>query len=149
MNVILLEKIGKLGGLGDQVSVKAGFGRNYLIPQGKAVTATPANIEQFSVRRAELEKIAAEKLVAAQARSAKLAELTITIAVKAGDDGKLFGSIGTRDLSAAIAEKGVAIEKTEIRLPEGPLRTIGEFAVAVNLHAEIDTTVTVNIVAED
>jgi len=149
MNVILLEKIGKLGGLGDQVSVKAGFGRNYLIPQGKAVTATPASIEQFSVRRAELEKIAAEKLVAAQARSAQLAELTITIAVKAGDDGKLFGSIGTRDLSAAIAEKGVTIEKTEIRLPEGPLRTIGEFAVAVNLHAEVNTTVTVNVVAED
>jgi len=149
MNVILLEKIGKLGSLGDQVSVKAGFGRNYLIPQGKAVTATPANIEQFSARRAELEKVAAEKLVAAQARAAKLAELTITIAVKAGDDGKLFGSIGTRDLSAAIAEKGVTIEKTEIRLPEGPLRTIGEFAVAVNLHAEIDASVTVNVVAED
>ncbi|BCE02250.1 50S ribosomal protein L9 [Marinicellulosiphila megalodicopiae] len=149
MNVILLEKVGKLGELGDQVSVKAGFGRNFLIPQGKAVTATPANVEQFAARRVELEKAAAEKLAAAQARAAKLETLSVTIASKAGDEGKLFGSIGTRDLSDAIIALGVEVDKSEIRLPEGPLRTTGTFEVAVHLHAEVNSTVTVNIVTED
>ncbi|GAB3112104.1 50S ribosomal protein L9 [Aestuariicella hydrocarbonica] len=148
MNVILLEKVGKLGNIGDQVSVKSGFGRNFLIPQGKAIPATAANVADFEARRAELEAAAAEKKTAAEARAEKLAELTVTITANAGDEGKLFGSLGTRDLALAISEAGVAVTKSEVKLPEGTLREVGEYDVDVQLHAEVTQAVKLIVVAE-
>lgn len=147
MQVILLDKIAKLGGLGDQVSVKAGYARNYLIPQGKAVMATKANIEAFGARRAELEaKLAANK-AAAEERAAQLAELaTVVIASKSGDEGKLFGSIGTRDVAEAITAAGVAVAKSEVRMGN-VLRNTGEYEVAVQLHADVKATVQIQVVA--
>lgn len=147
MQVILLDKIAKLGGLGDQVSVKAGYARNFLIPQGKAVMATKANIEAFGARRAELEaKLAANK-AAAEERAAKLAELaTVVIASKSGDEGKLFGSIGTRDVAEAITAAGVAVAKSEVRMGN-VLRNTGDYEVAVQLHADVKTTVQIQVVA--
>lgn len=147
MQIILLEKIRRLGELGDTVKVKSGYGRNFLIPQGKAVSATAANKTFFEQRRAELEKKQAEVLAAAQARAEKLAALTVTIAAKAGDEGKLFGSIGTRDISDAVTAAGVAIEKSEVRLPNGALRMVGEYDISVSLHSEVTGTVKVAIVA--
>ena len=137
MQVILLDKIAKLGGLGDQVAVKAGYARNYLIPQGKAVMATKANIETFDARRAELEaKLAAGK-AAAEERAAKLGELAaVVIASKSGDEGKLFGSIGTRDVAEAITAAGVAVAKSEVRMGN-VLRNTGEYEVVVQLHADV------------
>ena len=138
MEVILLEKVGKLGGIGDTANVKAGFGRNYLIPQGKAVFATEANIADFELRRADLEAAADAKLAEATGRAAKLAEIgTVTISAIAGDEGKLFGSVGTRELEAAINAAGGEITKSEINLPEGALRNVGEFAVEVQLHSDV------------
>lgn len=148
MEVILLEKIGKLGALGDKVSVKAGFGRNYLIPQGKAVPATEANVAKFEERRAELEKAAADKLTAAQTRGEALEGQAVTIASKAGDEGKLFGSIGTRDIAEAFTAAGQEVCKSEVRLPEGALRHTGEFEVALQLHPEVTVNVTLNVVGE-
>ena len=148
MQVILLEKVGKLGDLGDQVAVKAGFGRNYLIPYGKAVPATKGNVADFEARRAELEAAAAEKRAAAEARAEKLAALSITIAGNAGDEGKLFGSIGTRDLADAITAAGVEVTKAEVRLPNGVIREIGEFEVSVQLHAEVTQVVNVSVVSD-
>jgi large subunit ribosomal protein L9 len=148
MNVILLEKVGKLGNIGDQVSVKAGFGRNFLIPQGKAVPATEANVAEFEARRADLEAAAAEKKAAAEARAAQLAELAVTIEAKAGDEGKLFGSLGTRDLANAITAAGVEVAKSEVKLPEGTLREVGEYDIDLQLHAEVIQPVKVTIVAE-
>lgn len=148
MEVILLEKIGKLGALGDKVSVKAGFGRNYLVPQGKAVPATEANVAKFEERRAELEKAAADKLTAAQARGEALEGQAVTIASKAGDEGKLFGSIGTRDIAEAFTAAGQEVCKSEVRLPEGALRHTGEFEVALQLHPEVTVNVTLNVVGE-
>ncbi len=149
MEVILLEKVGKLGGLGDQVTVKAGFGRNFLLPYGKAVMATEANIAEFEARRAELEAQAAEIKAAAEARAADLEEIELSIAAKAGDEGKLFGSIGTRDLAEAISSAGIDVAKSEVRLPEGPIRTVGEFDVAIQLHSDVTTSVHVIVTAED
>jgi len=148
MNVILLERIANLGNLGDSVKVKAGFGRNYLIPQGKAVPATPDNIEKFEQRRAELEQAAAEKLSIAQARKDALENLTITMQQKAGDEGKLFGSVGTSDLSQAITAAGVQVEKREIRLPNGPIRQIGQHHIEIELHSDVVVTITVNVEPE-
>jgi large subunit ribosomal protein L9 len=147
MQVILLDKIAKLGGLGDQVAVKAGYARNYLIPQGKAVMATKANIETFDARRAELEaKLAAGK-AAAEERAAKLGELAaVVIASKAGDEGKLFGSIGTRDVADAITAAGVAVAKSEVRMGN-VLRNTGEYEVVVQLHADVKATVQIQVVA--
>ncbi|EOD56007.1 50S ribosomal protein L9 [Aeromonas molluscorum] len=147
MQVILLDKIAKLGGLGDQVNVKAGYARNYLIPQGKAVMATKANIETFDARRAELEaKLAAGK-AAAEERAAKLGELAaVVIASKAGDEGKLFGSIGTRDVADAITAAGVAVAKSEVRMGN-VLRNTGEYEVVVQLHADVKATVQIQVVA--
>ena len=144
MQVILLDKIAKLGGLGDQVSVKSGYARNYLIPQGKAVMATKANIEAFGARRAELEaKLAANK-AAAEERAAKLAELaTVVIASKSGDEGKLFGSIGTRDVAEAITAAGVAVAKSEVRMGN----VLRDYEVAVQLHADVKATVQIQVVA--
>ncbi|WP_314923109.1 50S ribosomal protein L9 [Aeromonas piscicola] len=147
MQVILLDKIAKLGGLGDQVAVKAGYARNYLIPQGKAVMATKANIETFDARRAELEaKLAAGK-AAAEERAAKLGELAaVIIASKSGDEGKLFGSIGTRDVADAITAAGVAVAKSEVRMGN-VLRNTGEYEVVVQLHADVKATVQIQVVA--
>ncbi|WP_067865342.1 50S ribosomal protein L9 [Neptuniibacter marinus] len=148
MEVILLEKIGKLGNLGDKVSVKSGFGRNYLVPQGKAVPATTANVAKFEERRAELEAAAAEKLAAATARAEVLNALQVTIASKCGDEGKLFGSIGTRDIADAIIAAGAEVDKSEVRLPEGALRAIGEYEIAIQLHAEVTAIVNLAVVGE-
>ena len=148
MNVILLERIANLGSLGDTVKVKAGYGRNFLIPQGKAVPATSDNVEKFEARRAELEKVAAEKLGTAEARKDAIANLTITITQKAGEEGKLFGSVGTHDIADAITAAGVAVEKREIRLPEGPIRQIGEHRIEVELHSDVVTEITVNVEPE-
>jgi len=149
MEVILLDKIAKLGGLGDKVSVKSGYARNYLLPKGKAVFASKENVERFEARRADLEKKLAEVLTTAQARADKLAALTdVTIASKAGDEGKLFGSIGTRDIADAITEAGVAVTKAEVRLPLGTIRETGEFDIAIHLHHDVDTTIKLVVIAE-
>ena len=148
MNVILLEKVGKLGNIGDQVSVKSGFGRNFLIPQGKAIPATTANVADFEARRAELEAAAAEKKAAAESRGEKLVELTVTITANAGDEGKLFGSLGTRDLAEAITAAGVEVSKSEVKLPQGTLREVGEYEIDVQLHAEVTQAVKVVVEAE-
>ena len=147
MQVILLEKIANLGSLGDKVNVSAGYARNFLLPFGKATPATAANLEAFEVRRAELERIAAEKKAEAEARAAKLVELSVTIAANAGEEGKLFGSIGTRDIADAVTAAGVAIEKSEVRLPEGPLRNVGEFEIALQLHSDVEASVKLVVVA--
>jgi large subunit ribosomal protein L9 len=146
MDVILLEKVGGLGNLGDKVKVKSGFGRNYLIPYGKAVSATAENVARFEARRAELEKVAADRRAAAEARAEKLAGLTVTIKANCGDEGKLFGSIGTRDIAEAITATGTEVNKSEVRLPNGVLRTTGEFDIDVQLHAEVTQTVKVTVV---
>ena len=148
MNVILLEKVGKLGSIGDQVAVKSGFGRNFLIPQGKAVPATANNVADFEARRTELEAAAAEKKSIAEVRAAQLVDLSVTITSKAGDEGKLFGSLGTRDIANAITAAGVAVTKAEVKLPEGTLRDIGEYAIDVQLHSEVTQAVAVSVVAE-
>lgn len=149
MQVILLDKVAHLGSVGDQVSVKSGFARNYLIPQGKAVMATAANVAHFEARRAELEAKAAASLAAAQARAAAAANLAaIVITSKAGDDGRLFGSVGSRDIAEAVSAAGVQVTKSEVRLPEGALRTTGEHEVKLHLHAEVNAIVTINIVSE-
>lgn len=148
MQVILLEKIKGLGALGAKVDVKPGFGRNFLIPQGKALPATAKNLADFEVRRAELERQEAAVLTAAEARSAALGELTVTIASKAGDEGKLFGSIGNRDIADAATDAGVAVDKSEVRLPNGPLRHTGEYEIAVQVHSELLATLKVVLVAE-
>jgi large subunit ribosomal protein L9 len=148
MNVILLEKFGRLGGIGDQVRVKAGFGRNYLIPFGKAVPATEANIAQFEARREELEKAAAERKQAAEQRAARLAELTVTIPANAGDEGKLFGSIGTRDIAEAITKAGVEVVKSEVRMPAGVIRELGEYTLDIQLHSEVTQPVKIAVIPE-
>lgn len=148
MQVILLDKIANLGGLGDQVVVKSGFARNFLFPQGKAVPATKANIETFEARRADLEAKIAEDLAAAQARADKLEALAeVTLVSKAGDEGKLFGSIGTRDIADAVTAAGVEVEKSEVRLPEGPLRNVGEYDIVLHLHTDVEATVKLVVVA--
>lgn len=148
MEVILLDKIRHLGGVGDRVSVKPGYGRNFLIPQGKAVFATEPNIAKFEARRAEIERAAAEALSAAQKRADALVAIQVTLPAKAGDEGKLFGSIGTMDLAKAITHAGVEVCKSEVRLPTGPIRQLGEYDIHVQLHSEVMTTVKVIIVAE-
>lgn len=147
MKIILLEKVGKLGGLGDSVDVKPGYARNFLIPTGKAVPATKANIEHFEARRSELEAAAAEKLSQAQARKEKIEALELSTAVKAGDEGKLFGSLGNRDIAELVSAQGVELSKAEVRLPEGPLRHVGMYEVDLHLHAEVNATLTLTVVA--
>ena len=143
MNVILLERVANLGNLGDAVKVKAGYGRNFLIPQGKAVPATPANVEKFEARRAELEQAAAERLSTAEARKDAISALSITLTQKAGDEGKLFGSVGTSDIAHAITDAGVPVEKREVRLPNGPIRQIGEHHIEIELHSDVVAEITV------
>lgn len=149
MDVILLEKVGKLGTIGDRVNVKAGFGRNYLLPQGKAIAATRSNIADFEARRAELEAAASDRRTAAEGRAKLLAELgTITIHANAGDEGKLFGSVGTRDISNAITAAGFEAAKSEVKLPQGTLRELGEYDVDLQLHADVSQTIKVVIAPE-
>mgnify|MGYP001822711859 FL=1 len=149
MEVILLENISNLGTLGDKVDVKAGFGRNYLIPQGKAVPATDDAIAQFEARRAELEAAAPEALAAAEARAAAINALeTITIAANAGEEGKLFGSIGTRDIADAVTAAGVDIDKAEVRLPEGALRDLGEYEINIQVHGDVTGVIALAVIAE-
>jgi large subunit ribosomal protein L9 len=149
VDVILLKKVGGLGELGDKVAVRPGYGRNYLIPQGYAAPATPDNLKAFEERRAELEREAAEALAAAEARKERLADLSVSIARKAGDEGRLFGSVGTADIAAAITEAGVEVEKSEVRLPSGPLRNVGEYEIDLHLHSDVDTTVRVEVIPAD
>jgi large subunit ribosomal protein L9 len=149
MEVILLENVGNLGSLGDKVEVKAGFGRNYLIPQGKAVPATEDNVAQFEARRAELEAAAAEALSAAEARAEAINALgLISIAANAGEEGKLFGSIGTRDIAEAVSAAGCEIDKSEVRLPEGALRELGEYEIAIQVHGDVMAMVAVAVIPE-
>ncbi len=149
MEVILLEKMRNLGALGDKVKVKPGFARNFLVPKGKAVYATKENLAKVEQRRAELEKIDAEKMREAQARQKVINELNaITITAKSGEEGKLFGSIGSRDIVSALEKAGVAVEKREIRLPEGALRLVGEYAIEIELEGDLVAIVKINIVGE-
>ncbi|MDL0430646.1 50S ribosomal protein L9 [Marinobacter sp. TBZ242] len=148
MEVILLEKVANLGSLGDKVKVKAGYGRNFLLPYGKAVPATADNLKAFEERRAELEKAAAEKLAEAQARAEALEGASVTITSKAGEEGKLFGSIGVRDIADAITAAGTDVEKSEVRLPEGPLRVVGEYEIELQLHSDVTATINLAVVAE-
>lgn len=149
MEVILLEKIRNLGSLGDKVVVKSGYGRNFLIPEGKAVYATPGNIEKFEARRAELEKLEKQHLDEALAKKAQIEKLgSITIIAKAGDEGRLFGSIGTRDIADAIHNAGVEIPKSEIDLPNGLLRQVGEYDITLELHSDVVAVIKVNIISE-
>lgn len=149
MQVILLDKIAHLGNVGDQVDVKPGFARNFLIPQGKAVMATKQNIEYFETRRAELEEKAAKALAVATERAERLTALgSVTIASKAGDEGRLFGSITTRDVAEAVTAAGVEVEKSEVRLSTGPLRTTGEHEVKFQFHGEVFATLNIIVVAE-
>jgi large subunit ribosomal protein L9 len=138
MEIILLQKVDNVGGIGDLVRVKSGYARNYLIPQGKATLATPENKAKFESRRAELEAKAAAELAAAQDRAKKLEGLVLKMEMQAGVEGKLFGSVGTVDISEAIAKHGVEVERSEIRLPEGPLRVVGEHQIELHLHADVN-----------
>lgn len=148
MNVILLERIGSLGDLGDEVSVKSGFARNFLIPQGKAVRATPDNRSLFEGRRAELERTANERVGEAQLRATKLEGLALIIVVKAGEEGKLYGSVGSQDIVDAAAQLGSEIIKSEIRLPDGVIRITGEYEVQLRLHSDVIVPIQVSVVSE-
>ena len=148
MEVILLENVGNLGSLGDKVDVKSGYGRNFLIPQGKAVPATEDNVAKFEARRAELEAAAQAALSAAEQRAAAVVELAgVSIEATAGEEGKLFGSVGTRDISEAITAAGVEIDKSEVRLPEGVIRELGEYEVMLQLHGNVATSIAVSVIA--
>jgi large subunit ribosomal protein L9 len=148
MQIILLEKVVNVGNLGDIVKVKDGYARNFLIPNKKARRATKEAIAEFEVRRAELEKVAAEKLTAAQAQGEKLSGLTVQIAQKAGVDGRLFGSVTNADIAEALGKQGFAVEKAQVRLPEGPLKTVGDHPVQVSLHTDVVVDVTVSVLGE-
>ncbi len=149
MDVILLQKVANLGNIGDRVKVRSGFGRNFLLPQGKATLATPDNVARFEARRSELEKVAREHMTSATDRAAAMKEFKLEIPAKAGTEGKLFGSIGTSDIAEACQKAGFKIERSEVRLPNGPLRTIGEHVVNLHLHADVDVPLTVSIVPEE
>jgi large subunit ribosomal protein L9 len=149
MDVILLKKVDNLGNLGDRVHVKSGYGRNYLIPSGHAVPATEENIKAFEERRAELEQQADELLAAAQARKAQLEDLSVAIARKAGDEGRLFGSVGTGDIAKAVQEAGVELGKHEVRLPQGPYRAVGEYEVELHLHTDVNAKLQLEVIPEE
>ena len=149
MEVILLQKVANLGNIGDRVKVRSGFGRNFLLPQGKATLATADNVARFEARRAELERAAREHLSSAQERAEAMKEFKLTIRAKAGTEGKLFGSIGTADIAEACTREGFKVERSEVRLPAGPLRMVGEHTVSLHLHADVDVPLHVSIVAEE
>jgi len=148
MDVILLEKVANLGGLGDTVKVRSGYGRNYLIPQGKAKPATAENVAYFEAERAALEKKAAEELAAAQARAESLNGFAVTIKANVGEEGKLFGSVGPQDIADALTSAGAAAERHEVRMPDGPIRATGEYAVELHLHADVNATATITVTGE-
>jgi large subunit ribosomal protein L9 len=149
MNVILLENVENLGSIGDLVKVKPGYGRNYLLPQGKAALATPENMKEIEARRAELEKAAAEELAAAKTRAGAIQGMELVIPANAGPEGKLFGSVGPIDIADAFEKVQVEVERSEIRMPEGPIQELGEFTVGVHLHPEVDVDITLRIVESD
>jgi len=149
MELILLQKVANLGNIGDRVKVKSGYGRNYLLPKGKATLATPVNVARFEARRAELEKLANDELKRAQQRAEALKEFKLNITAKAGTEGKLFGSVGTADIAEAATKAGHELARSEVRLPEGPLRSVGEHAVQIHLHADVDLELPVIITAEE
>tara|TARA_R110000782_G_scaffold104754_2_gene192557 strand:- start:592 stop:1041 length:450 start_codon:yes stop_codon:yes gene_type:complete len=149
MNVILLESVENVGGIGDLVTVKPGFGRNFLLPQGKAALATPENIKQIEARRAELEKAAAEELAKAKSRAKAIGGVELVIAANAGSEDKLFGSVGPIDVADAFEAIQIEVERSEIRMPDGPIHELGEFQIGVHLHADVDCEVTVRVVAAE
>jgi len=149
MDIILLQKVANLGNIGDRVKVRSGFGRNFLLPQGKATLATAANVARFEARRAELEKAAHDQLTDAERRAVALREFKLTIRAKAGAEGKLFGSVGTSDIAEAATREGHEISRSEVRMPNGPLRNVGEHMVEVHLHTDVDVQLPITIVAED
>jgi large subunit ribosomal protein L9 len=149
MNVILLDNVENLGGIGDLVSVKAGYGRNYLLPQGKAALATKENLTEFEARRADLEKAAAGDLAAAKAREELIQGMELVITANVGPEGKLFGSVGPIDIAEAFSKVGVEAQRSEIRMPDGPIHEVGEFKIGVHLHTDINVEVTINVVAEE
>ena len=149
MEVILLQKVANLGNIGDRVKVRSGYGRNYLLPTARATLATPDNIKKFEARRAELERLANEHLASAQTRAAAFKDFRLAITAKAGTEGKLFGSVGTTDIAEACSAQGHPLERSEVRMPAGPLRTVGEHSVALHLHTDVDVSLTVNIVADE
>jgi large subunit ribosomal protein L9 len=149
MQVILLQKVANLGNIGDRVKVRSGYGRNFLLPQGKATLATPENVARFEARRAELEAAARAQLTSAGERAEAMKDFKLTISAKAGTEGKLFGSIGTADIAEACSKAGFKVERSEVRLPSGPLRTIGEHLVSLHLHADVDVPLAVAIVPEE
>jgi len=149
MDVILLQKVANLGNIGDRVKVRSGYGRNFLLPQGKATLATADNVARFEARRAELEKAAREHLVSANERAEAMKDFKLTIQAKAGTEGKLFGSIGTADIAEACQKAGFKVERSEVRMPNGPLRTVGDHVVNLHLHADVDVQLPVTIVAEE
>ena len=148
VNVILLEPIGNLGSLGDEVSVKRGFARNYLLPQGKAVPATEENRHAFEARRAELEQAASERRAAAQDRGQRLQEVELAIAARAAEEGRLYGSVGAREIAAALTAQGIEVHRSEVRLPDGVIRNIGDYQVAVQLHSDLTITIPISVIAE-
>jgi len=149
MDVILLEKVENLGNIGDQVKVRSGYGRNFLLPRGKATLATPSNIAIFEARRAEFEKKQAEELAGAKQRADAAGKLTLQLTAKAGTEGKLFGSLGTADIAEACTAAGVPVKRSEVRLPEGPIRTIGIHSIDLHLHSDVNATLRITVVAED
>ena len=149
MEIILLQKVANLGNIGDRVKVKAGYGRNFLLPQGKATLATADNVAKFEARRHELEKAAGEELSKAQARAAKLQGFKLSLTAKAGGEGKLFGSVGTSDIAEATRKAGFDVERSEVRLPHGPIRQAGEHIVQLHLHTDVTVDLPVTIVAEE
>ena len=148
MNVILLEKISNLGDLGEEVTVKPGFARNFLLPQGKAVTADEENRTVFEGRRAELEAVANEKLTEASARAEKLKDKELTISVKSGEEGRLYGSVGTQNIADALSADGTLVDRSEIRMPEGVIRVLGEYEIVVQLHTDVAVQIKVAVIPE-
>ena len=149
MDVILLNKVANLGDIGDRVEVKSGYGRNFLLPQGKATLATPSNVAKFEARRAELEKLAKDQFAAAQLRSTALEGFTLRMSARAGSEGKLFGSVGTADIAEACSAQGHKVSRAEVRLPTGPIRMVGDHQVVLHLHTDVDVQLPVSITAED
>jgi large subunit ribosomal protein L9 len=149
MDVILLQKVANLGTIGDRVKVKSGYGRNYLLPSGRATLATAANVARFELRRAELEKLAGEELGSAEQRAESLREFRVTITAKAGSEGKLFGSVGTSDIAEACTAAGQKVNRSEVRLPTGPIRQVGEHQVTLHLHTDVEVAIIVIIAAEE
>jgi len=149
MEVILFEKIDRLGGIGDLVNVKAGFARNYLLPQGKAKIASEENKAEIEARRAEFEQMAADALAAAEKRRDEIEAKTFEITAKSGTEGKLFGSVGNIDIAAVISDAGIEVEKREVRLPEGPLRMAGEYEIVLHLHSDVDAVAKITIIADE